>query len=99
MVKLSKWFSAILVSLCLMFSFAVPALAQESNYSCGAYGASPYQENVCGATTETPSSTLENTGQKILPFVIPVAMILAGTLLLYRTRRKKPRPTSDHLSQ
>jgi len=73
------------VALCLLS--VLPAMA--ADYNCGAYGASTYQNSVCGASTGTGNGgSLENTGQQIWPIAVAVLMILLGTILLFRTRRK-----------
>ncbi len=75
--------TAVLAISCLVGS-AVPALA--ADYNCGAYGVSTYGNNVCTAQ-QSSGGSLSNTGQA-LKFVVPAALILAGTLLLFRTRKK-----------
>ncbi len=52
-------------------------------YNCGVYGAGAYDTNTCSTT-----DNLTNTGQSLLPFIIPALLILAGAIVLYRTRRK-----------
>lgn len=80
-----------LATACLVLAMTlvsvVPVLA--ANYNCGAYGAGAYDSGtVCGASTTSGGGGLVNTGEKVLAFVIPAALILAGTLLLFRARRR-----------
>jgi hypothetical protein len=63
--------------------------AQAAEYNCGAYGRAKYDSGqVCAATTDPESEEggLANTGQA-LSIAIPALMIVAGTALLFKTRK------------
>jgi hypothetical protein len=62
--------------------------AQAADYNCGAYGRGAYDSGqVCGAATTDDDGSLVNTGQA-LAIAVPATMILAGTIMLFRVRRK-----------
>lgn len=74
--------------------FAVVALAitpvlsvRAQEYNCGAYGAGEYGQGVCAAATEEEDDSLSDTGQK-LSVLVPALLILGGTVLLFRSRKK-----------
>lgn len=84
--KLTRFVAGAFAALILSFS-SVPVFAAE--YNCGAYGRGTYDSGqVCAATTDGGGGGLANTGEKVLPFVIPAVLILAGTALLFRSRRR-----------
>jgi len=72
------------VALCLLS--VLPAMA--ADYNCGAYGASTYQNSVA-LLRGRPGFHLSASAEKqIWPIAVAVLMILLGTILLFRTRRK-----------
>jgi len=76
----------------LAFTFATTSIhtVHAADYNCGAYSAGAYSAgSVCGAATGTDDG-LVNTGQA-LAIGIPAVMILAGTILLFRLRKKSHR--------
>lgn len=80
---IKRFLAGLGVSLALMLAVVTPAFA--ADYNCGAYGAGTYDNgSVCAATTD---DGLVNTGQA-LSLAIPAALILAGTIMLFRVRRK-----------
>lgn len=84
----TRFIAAALTALTLTLTSTVPALA--ATYNCGAYGRGTYDNGtVCAATTD--DGGLVNTGEKILPFAIPAVLILAGTGLLFYSRRRMKR--------
>ncbi len=92
MICVRRIVATTLTALTLCLATALPVYA--STYNCGAYGAGDYQTSTCAATTEapatqTPVQQLENTGQRLLPIIIPALFILAGTTGLFFARRKK----------
>ncbi|HTE57258.1 MAG TPA: hypothetical protein VK694_00790 [Verrucomicrobiae bacterium] len=92
--SIKRFLAGLGVTLALMLAVVTPAFA--ADYNCGAYGAGTYDNGaVCG--TATTDDGLVNTGQA-LSLVIPAALILLGTLMLFRVRRKarrSPTPTSQ----
>ena len=82
-----RFIAGAFAALVLMLTSTVPALA--ANYNCGAYSAGSYDNGSgCAAATAPADGGLVNTGERILAFVIPAALILAGTILLLRSRRR-----------
>ena len=76
------------VGFCLLMAvfFAAPPLHAQ-DYSCGAYGASTYQNNNC---TEDQEDDLSNTGQSILIWSsIGGLLIIAGIASFFYTSRKR----------
>lgn len=90
--KISLAFVAIVLAIIIA---VVPVKAAE--YNCGTYSAGVYQNNVCGASTTTDDTSLANTGQSIWPILLAVLLILIGTIMLYRTRKKMKARTSQNL--
>jgi hypothetical protein len=88
-----KIIAFIILTLALVLASVSPALA--ADYNCGAYGAGAYDSgSVCGAATTDGGGGLVNTGQA-LSLAIPAILILLGTIMLFRVRRKvKQRPTT-----
>ena len=87
-VKIMLAFVAAVLSILLSVA---PAKAAE--YNCGDYGAGTYQNNVCGASTDSSGGGgngggLVDTGQSIWLILLAVLLILAGTIMLYCTRKK-----------
>lgn len=76
---------AMAVASCLVA--VLPAAA--ADYNCGAYGASTYSDQACAeGAAGAGGGALENTGQLVWPIVAAALLILAGTMLLFRTRKK-----------
>ena len=72
---------------CLCLLPAQLQSVRAADYNCGAYGAGTYDNGgVCGAATTDDG--LVNTGQA-LAVGVPALMILAGTVLLFRVRKKR----------
>jgi len=84
---IGRFLVTVCLAIALVFALAVPALA--ADYNCGAYGAGAYDNgSICGATTTESGGGLSNTGQQVLAIAIPAGLIIIGTILLLRVRRK-----------
>lgn len=83
-----KTAAGIFAAAALIFGFSAQALADV--YNCGAYGAGTYQNKVCGAATGdgADGGGLADTGQTIWMILLAVLLILLGTYVIYRTRKK-----------
>ncbi len=100
-MKIRIFRTAAATLMALSLTFVAPVIAHADTYNCGAYGSGSYQNNVCGASTDsgssdsssaTDSGSLANTGQNIATILIAVTLIAGGTYLLYRTRKNMKKP-------
>jgi membrane-associated PAP2 superfamily phosphatase len=89
--RLGRAIAIVLTTLALCVSTAAPVSAA-ATYNCGAYGVGTYG-------TECSTDSLANTGQPLLWFLIPVLLILAGILWMWRTRRKKKKSKPSYRIQ
>jgi LPXTG-motif cell wall-anchored protein len=90
-VRLKQLLSSmtVVVFLALALVMGTTASVLADTYNCGVYGAGTYQNNVCGASTDMGGGGgLVDTGQSIWLILLAVLLILAGTIMLYRTRKK-----------
>ena len=95
MIRVRRFVATVLTTLALCVAIALPV--QAGTYNCGTYGAGDYQTGTCAATTEEQPSGLENTGQMLLPLLIPALLILLGTVgLFYARKRSKRKDTANH---
>lgn len=93
--KQTLWRLALVAMISFVLSLMLFSPAKAADYNCGAYGAGAYNEGqVCAATTEDDGG-LANTGERVLSFLIPALLILAGTVMLYRLSRKKKQSNSS----
>jgi len=88
------WQLILIAVITLAWSFLIFRTAIADDYSCGAYGRSEFGTGeVCGATTDKDDGLI-NTGQA-LALIIPSSLILAGVVLLLKSRRSsKKRPSN-----
>lgn len=94
MAMIRRFITVALAVLVLCLASAVTA--QAATYSCGAYGASTYQDGTCASAAAQQPAQLENTGQKLLALLLPAVFILVGTgTLLFVRRKKSPKPVTD----
>ncbi len=88
--KVKNLIVSVVIATGIIFSSGTAVLAQQSNYSCGAYGASGYSNNTC--SDGKSENGLSGTGQAALPYVLAGVLCIAGGVglfLLSRKSRKK----------
>lgn len=80
----------------LAWSFLMFKTTAADDYNCGAYGRSEFGTGeVCGASTGKEDGLI-NTGQA-LALIIPSTLILAGVILLLKSRKTSKNQSNNQL--